>query len=77
MPCGLTNEEWKWHGQINALCLIEVYQNYLHDSDGARAKELSRVGVIKNGGNSFWGLRWPHELHTFDKVAKSGRNCEK
>ena len=56
---------------------VEVYQNYLHDSDGARAKELSRVGVIKKGGNSFWGLRWPHELHTFDEVAKSGRNCEK
>ena len=54
-----------------------MYQNYLHDSNGARAKELSRVGVIKKGGNSFWGLRWPHELHTFDEVAKSGRNCEK
>ena len=50
----------------------EVYQNYLLDSDGAHAKELSRVGVIKKGGNSCLGLRWPHELHTFDKVAKSG-----
>ena len=46
-------------------------------TDGACAKELSRVGVIKKEGNSFWGLRWPHELHTFDEVAKSGQNCEK
>ena len=36
---------------------VEVYQNYLHDSDGARAKELSRVGVIEKGDNRFWGHR--------------------
>jgi len=56
---------------------VTLYQNYLHDSEGVCAKELSRVGVIKKGDTSFWGLGWPHELHTFDKVVKSGRNSEK